>query len=199
MEPYYYRLKNCFILFNFGSNNNYNNAARDRCNILSDIKINISDYPKVKEDQRLHSFNRQLKATAANHNTLEVLDTTYVPPTNLTTSFYQLQKFIYNVYTQCVTTTKGKVCVRMYLTTNDARQVYKDLLAAFDDPIFSSLDSSTLRSELTVMKRNDKWRIGFESKLTYWLAKFKRWNPLKTKVLMMTPNAFGLLTHFWTE
>jgi hypothetical protein len=78
------------------------------------VKINISDYPKLKEDQQWRAFNRQLKATAANHDTLEVLDPTYYPAPDLETSFDQKQKFMYNVFVQSITTTKGKICVRAH-------------------------------------------------------------------------------------
>jgi hypothetical protein len=44
------------------------------------IKINISDYPKLKDDTQWRTFNCQLHYTAASHDTLDVLDPAYVPP-----------------------------------------------------------------------------------------------------------------------
>jgi hypothetical protein len=49
----------------------------------SKIKITITDYPKLKEDKQWRTYNHLLKATAASHDTLEVLDTSYVPTTIL--------------------------------------------------------------------------------------------------------------------
>jgi hypothetical protein len=62
------------------------------------VKINVLDCPKLKEDQQWRAFSRQLKATAANHDTLEVLDPTYIPPQTLATAFDQKQKFMNNVF-----------------------------------------------------------------------------------------------------
>jgi hypothetical protein len=45
----------------------------------SSIKINISDYPKLKDHTQWRTFNRQFLRTAASHNTMDVIDTTYVP------------------------------------------------------------------------------------------------------------------------
>jgi hypothetical protein len=110
-----------------------------------------------------------------------VLDPNYVPSAELITSFDQKKKFMYNVFAQCITTTKGKICGRAHAATNNAQHVYKDLLTAYDDPLSSLLDSSTLRSELTMMKLDDKWRKGFVSFLTYWSSKIQELESIEDK------------------
>ena len=89
------------------------------------IKINVSDYVKLKEDQQWRSFHRQLMATAANHDTLDVLNPSYQPSPKLVAVFEQKQRFMYNVFIQCINTSKGKVCVRSHDSTLDAQLVYK--------------------------------------------------------------------------
>jgi hypothetical protein len=84
-----------------------------------------------------------------------LLDPRYVTPTNPTTSFDHKKTFIYNVFTQSVTATKG-IFLRAYSTTNDAQVEYIDLLTTYDDTLSLSFDSSTLCSELAVMKLDDK-------------------------------------------
>jgi hypothetical protein len=74
----------------------------------SSIKINISDYPKLKDDNQWRTFNRQLQATAASHGTMDVLDPTYVPSLEDQDSFRKKQRFMYNVFSNIVLTTKGK-------------------------------------------------------------------------------------------
>jgi hypothetical protein len=78
----------------------------------SNIKINISDYPKLKEDSQWRAFNCQLRETAANHDTLDILYPNFVPSTEQKDAFEQKQKFMYNVFTNIILTSKGKVCVR---------------------------------------------------------------------------------------
>jgi hypothetical protein len=38
------------------------------------MKVNIADYIKLKDDPQWRFFNRQLRETAASHDTLEVLN-----------------------------------------------------------------------------------------------------------------------------
>ena len=75
------------------------------------IKINISDYPKLKDDSQWRTFNRPITLTAASHDTLDVLDPTYVPRLEDQDSFKRKQRFMYNVFSNIIHTTKGKNCV----------------------------------------------------------------------------------------
>ena len=43
------------------------------------MKIQLSDYPKLKEDKHWRTFNRQLHAIAATHTTIDILNPTFVP------------------------------------------------------------------------------------------------------------------------
>jgi hypothetical protein len=76
------------------------------------MKANIVDYIKLKDDSQWRVFNRQLRPTAASHDTLEVLDPLFVPPTGHEDTFEQKCKFMYNMFSQCILTSKGKVCAR---------------------------------------------------------------------------------------
>ena len=76
------------------------------------IKVTLSDYPTLKEDFQWRTFNRQLQATAANHDTAEVLDPTYSPPDQASRdNFQEKHRFIYNFFSQNITTAKGKVYI----------------------------------------------------------------------------------------
>jgi hypothetical protein len=43
-------------------------------NFRSAIKINLNDYVKFKEDSQWRTFNCQLRATAASHDTMDILN-----------------------------------------------------------------------------------------------------------------------------
>ena len=139
----------------------------------SKIKITIADYPKLKEDKQWRTYNRLLKATAASHDTLEVLDVSYTPTIAFQDVFQQKLYFMYNVFSQTLNTSKGKLCVRNHESTRDAQLVYKDLLAAYSDELSTTLTATTLRTELTLLKLDEKWRSGYEHFLNLWTTKIQ--------------------------
>ena len=114
------------------------------------VKITLADYPKLKDDKQWRSYQRLLKACAAAHDTTDVLNPSFDPdPTNpaAVRAFEQKKRFMYNVFTQCITTSKGRICVRQNIDTVDGQQVYKDLLAVYDDNLSAQLAASQLRAE----------------------------------------------------
>jgi hypothetical protein len=143
------------------------------------IKINISDYPKLKDETQWRSFNRQLRSTAASHDTLDILDPTYVPSPDVAQSFRDKQRFMYNVFTNIILTTKGKNCVREESESMDAQKVYAALLDVYHDQLTTKLSATKIRQELTLMKLDDKWRKSFESFLHFWTAKSKNLKVLR--------------------
>jgi hypothetical protein len=66
------------------------------------VKINVSDYPKLKDESRRHTFNRTLRTTAASHDTLDVLTPSFVPLVGLEEDFERKQRFMYNVFTSII-------------------------------------------------------------------------------------------------
>jgi len=63
------------------------NLSSSTPSFRNSIKINISDYPKLKDETQWRAFNRQLRSTAASHDTLDVLDPTIVPSADAQSSF----------------------------------------------------------------------------------------------------------------
>jgi hypothetical protein len=135
------------------------------------VKVTLNDYPKLKEDKGWRVFNRLLRTTAAHHDTLDVLDPTYVPPSHLAATFEVKQLFMFNMFTQCIHTGKGKVCVRANDPSLDAQRTYAALREVYEDDLSVQLLASSLRSELTILKLDDKWRSGCEAFLTSWTSK----------------------------
>ena len=137
----------------------------------SSLKINLTDYPTLKDDKHWRTYHRLLKATAASHDTLDVLDTLYVPSIQDTAAFQEKQSFMYHVFTKTLNTSKGKLCVRNHELKRDAQCVYIDLLEAYNDELSSTIIATTLRNELTLLKMDDKWRSGYEHFLSMWNTK----------------------------
>jgi hypothetical protein len=76
------------------------------------MKVNIADYIKLKDDSQWRVFNTQQRATAASHDTLEVLDPLFVPPTGHEDTFEHKCKFMYNMFSLCVLTLREGMCTR---------------------------------------------------------------------------------------
>jgi hypothetical protein len=147
------------------------------------LKVTINDYPKLKEDKGWRLFNRQLLATAANHDTIDVLTPNYVPSTALLATFEHKQVFMFNVLTQCITTGKGKVCVRNHDSTRDAQKAYAELVAIYQDDLSTQLLATALRLELTNLKLDDKWRTSYETFLTSWTSKLQELETIEDQVI----------------
>jgi hypothetical protein len=110
----------------------------------SNIKITIADYPKLKEDKHWQTYNHLLKATAANHDTLQVLDDKYIPTEDNKAMFEQKQYFMHNFFTQTLNTSKGCLCVRSHELTRDAQMVCCELLTAYNDELSTTFTATTL-------------------------------------------------------
>jgi hypothetical protein len=98
---------------------------------------------------------------------MDVLNPAYTASPSDAAVFEQKQHFMYNVCSQCILTSKGKVCVRAHKKDLDAQQVYKDLHAIYADQLTMQLDAISIRSKLT-MKLDDKWRKSYATSLNLW-------------------------------
>jgi hypothetical protein len=104
---------------------------------------------------------------------LDVLDPAYVSRLEDQDSFKKKQRFMYNVFSNIIHTTKGKNCVPDQCDSLDAQKVYTALLDAYHDQLYTKLSATKLRQELTLMKLDDKWRKSFESYLHFWIARIQ--------------------------
>ena len=88
---------------------------------------------------------------------------------------------MYNVFSQCILSSKGKVCVRNHERSLDGQLVYSDLLDVYTDQLSAQIDATTLRSELTIMKLDDKWRKSYEAFLNYWVSRVQDLESIEDK------------------
>ena len=128
----------------------------------SHIRINLTDYPILKDDKGWRQYHRLLLSTASTHNTINVLAKDYTPTPELTTSYKEMTLFMYNVFCRTLLTEKGKMCVRTHAKTNNSSAVYLDLLSTYEDDLSTSLAAATMRQELTLLRLDEKWRSGCE-------------------------------------
>lgn len=138
-------------------------------NFQKAIKLNINDYNKFKDDKYWHKWLDQITTIAALHQTSDVLDPTYLPqPGDEATLFHLHNTFMYTMLTECVQTSKGKICVRAHAVDRDAQATLVALTKAYTDNVSVQMSATTLRSELTVMRLDANWKRSCESFLTFW-------------------------------
>jgi hypothetical protein len=78
---------------------------------------------------------------------------------------------MYNVFTNIILTSKGKVCVQAEYDSMNAQKVYASFLESYNDQLSTQLSTTKLRSELTIMKLDDKWCNAFETFLHHWTSR----------------------------
>jgi hypothetical protein len=90
---------------------------------------------------------------------------------------------MYNVFSQCIRTPKGKVCVRAHEKDLDVQQVYKGLLDIYADQLTMQHDATSIRSELTIMKLDDKWCKSYATFLNLWCSRVQELESIKDKAV----------------
>jgi hypothetical protein len=63
---------------------------------------------------------------------------------------------MYSVFETCLQTTKSRHIVQTYESTADAQSVYGELMKVYEEDLAVSLQATDLRSELTLMRFDDK-------------------------------------------
>jgi hypothetical protein len=124
-----------------------------------------------------------LRSTAASHDTIDVLNPSYVPSVHDVASFKDTQRFMCNVFTNFIHTTKGKNCVREASTTLDAQKVYACHLDVYYDHLSIKLNATKICQDLTLMTLDDIWRKSFESFLHFWTDKVQDLEDFEDKLV----------------
>jgi hypothetical protein len=95
--------------------------------------------------------------------------------------FLVQQTFMYSVFEQCMHTNKSCHVVQTFESTVDAQSVYAGLLEAYEEDLSYSLAATDLRSELTLLRFNDKWKKSNEAFLLLWKSKILELEQLEDK------------------
>jgi hypothetical protein len=84
-------------------------------NFQRGIKINISDYIELKDDKQWYKWKEQVSSIASLHQTGNVLNSEYSPGTQEEIELFgSHNRFMYTVFSECVQTSKGKICIRAH-------------------------------------------------------------------------------------
>jgi hypothetical protein len=146
------------------------------------IKRSPSDYNKLKDDSRWKQWQRHLKATANSHGLSNILNPDFKPTTPDEIALFLVQQtFMYSVFEQCLHTNKSRHVVQTHQSTGNAQQVYSGLLHAYEENLSTSLTATDLRSELTLMRLDDKWKKGNEAFLLLWTSKILELEQIEDK------------------
>jgi hypothetical protein len=137
----------------------------------SNIKFSNADYPKLMDDKKWLLYKRLLHASAASHDTCDLLNVDYVPDDENCPNYKQKSRFLFCMFSNNIQTSKGKLCIKKHEKSMDGAKVYKELVSAYDDTLTSSLASSYLREQITLMKLDDKWKASYEEFLNHWSTK----------------------------
>jgi hypothetical protein len=58
---------------------------------------------------------------------------------------------------------------------------FKRFQKAYDDQLSAPLDATNIRSELTIMKPDDKWRKSYETFLSHWISRVQEVESIEDK------------------
>jgi hypothetical protein len=175
-------------------------APSDATLFQRSIKRSPSDYTKFKDDSRWKQWNRHLKATANTHGLSHVLDPYYEPLDDDDVALFALQNtFMYSVFETCLQTPKSRHCVQRFEVGADAQGVYNELLSVYEEDLTVSLLATDLRTELTLLRFDDKWKRSSESFLQHWQCKVLELEQLEDTLVPATTKRLWLTTTLATK
>jgi hypothetical protein len=126
---------------------------------LRSIKYSPSGYTKFKDYSSWKQWNCHLKATANSHGISQILDPAYVPSTDNARELLQVQQtFMYSVFERCMHANKSRHVVQTFESTADAQGLNDELSEAYKEDLSSSLAATDFRSEITLLRFDDKWK-----------------------------------------
>jgi hypothetical protein len=125
----------------------------------------VSDYDKLSSKEQWPKWQRATLGTAFEHKVEQVLDPQYTPdPSDLdeVELFANQQRFMYSVFTKCLTEGKAVDILRNYSNpkdTNfgDAQAIYSDLCDYFEGGAQARVSAASLETQLTTIRLNRQW------------------------------------------
>jgi hypothetical protein len=131
----------------------------------------------LKEDKQWDSWQRSTIAQARAQDLSDVLDPLFVPTTpDDIELFIERQKFMYAVFEKNLLTDKGKALVRLYGSTFDAQQVYKDISAYAKSSTMASMEASNLLTYITSARLGDgTWKGKAHGFILHWQDQIRQY------------------------
>ena len=159
------------VISSSNSTSNSSQSTPSGRTVLYGVKRNMSDYPKLRDDKLWLSFNRNFKVIAATHAVDEVLDSTYVPPSDEEADFNAKNTFIYSVLSQSLLTAKSRIPIRNHESTTNGQAAYRDLVQSYAEGTMASLNADQLETALKNFKADKSWTKPLATFLSTWSLK----------------------------
>ena len=124
-----------------------------------------ADYPKFSNREGWKKWNRSLIGTAYEHKCENVLKPGFLPDVtdpDACELFANQQRFMYSVFTKCLTEPKATDILRTYSNPSnadfgDAQRIYTDLVDYFEGGAQARVSALELEEKLTGMRLNRQW------------------------------------------
>ncbi|CAJ1953080.1 unnamed protein product [Cylindrotheca closterium] len=125
-------------------------------------------------------FNQSFRSTTRVHNTLNVLDHSYVPASaDNKTLFDKQQAFMYDIFVTKLQTNTGKSLVQKYQLTYDAQQIWAKLNDHCTTSVAADTQASSLMTWLTTKKLvKSDWPGKHYAFVLHWLEQARLYNEI---------------------
>jgi hypothetical protein len=132
-------------------------------------KRSFNDLKHFKEASQWNTWHRHLISTARAQGIARVYDLTYTPANVAEEKLYKLQnEFAFSCLELAIHTADGKLFLREFQDSGDARSVYRRMLDAYNAGEAGKLKAERIEGELQEMRLDAKWKKGCQHFLTTW-------------------------------
>jgi small nuclear ribonucleoprotein (snRNP)-like protein len=141
------------------------------------IKRDPSLFPELKDERHNDAWHRSFMTQARAQGVDDALDEAYVPSTDEEKDLFQeKQKYLYAVLEGKVKTDRGKLIVRKYDQTYDARAVYLELSEHHTKSTKAAMSAAALLSYITSERLGTgNWKGTTEGFITHWQEQVRQY------------------------
>ena len=141
------------------------------------IKRDPSLFPELKDERHNDAWHRSFMTQARAQGVDDALDGAYVPSTAEEMDLFQeKQKYLYAVLETKVKTDRGKLIVRKYDQTFDARAVYLELSEHHTKSTKAAMSAAALLSYITSERLGTgQWKGTAEGFITHWQEQVRQY------------------------
>ena len=141
------------------------------------IKRDPSLFPELKDERHNDAWHRSFMTQARAQGVDDALDVAYVPNTvEAMDLFQEKQKYLYAVLETKVKTDRGKLIVRKYDQTYDARAVYLELCEHHTKSTKAAMSAAALLSYITSERLGTgQWKGTAEGFITHWQEQVRQY------------------------
>lgn len=122
-------------------------------NFKRGIKRDPALFPTLKDESLNDGWHRGVTNQARAQDVHEVIDSSYVPPTDEAKALFDAkQTYMYAVFEKVVQTDRGRAIVRQYEATYDAQKVYAELVQHHLQSTKAQMDAAEIMGYITTAR-----------------------------------------------